>query len=160
MARILFGIILFLSICSYGQGDGTVAGSKEVTVSAKRGEVTINKEYTMMGSVLKEYSLSVFGVFTLSSDAVSDVLKTGETLSKGKLEFVLSKDCELIDVCVIKTSQSEIVYQELKLFASELADKFKAENYHHLFRFDNELGFVSEDSCVDNITVPVILKVN
>lgn len=159
MARIVFGIILFLSSFSYGQADGIMAGTKQIVISIEKGEVTIKKEYTMMGNVLKEYSLSVHGLFTLSLDAVSDLLKIGESLSRGKLEFILSNECKLIDIHVVKTTQSEVVNEELKLFASELLDKFKEENHQLIFQFDNELGFVNEDSCVDNITVPIVLKI-
>ncbi len=162
MKQLLFAGVLFFSQFLLGQekelSSGVVHEKIEKTIATETGEVIIKKESVKNGRISSDHSLSVFGILNLSGNAVTDVMKTGEPLKKGQLEFIFDKACNLLDIRVVESTKSEIANQELKQFAADLLLKIRQGNHTHLFQFDNELGFVNEDSCSDNLIVSVALK--
>ena len=151
------GILLFSHFVS-GQENTTVYEKTEQSIATETGEIIIKTESTKDGNRSFDHSLTIYGILNLSLKTVANVAGNGEQLKKGQLEFVFNKECKLLDVIVIETSGNELVNRELEKFASDLLDKISRENYDHLFLFDNELGFVNEDSCSDNLIVSIAMR--
>lgn len=156
MKHWIFVGFLSLSPLILGQDNVSI---EETTVTTEHGQVVVRKEVTKNKHQSSEHSLSIFGSLAISLNAATDVMTIGETLKKGHLEFIFSKECKLIDVKVIPTSQSKVVNEELKIFAKALLEKIQKENLNHLFLFDNEHGFVNQDSCTDNLNITISMKV-
>ncbi|EPB65677.1 hypothetical protein ANCCEY_15256 [Ancylostoma ceylanicum] len=141
-----------------GQENTTVYEKTEQSIATETGEIIIKTESAKDGNRSFDHSLTIYGILNLSLKTVANVAGNGEQLKKGQLEFVFNKECKLLDVIVIETSGNELVNRELEKFASDLLDKISRENYDHLFLFDNELGFVNEDSCSDNLIVSIAMR--
>ncbi len=151
--------VCFLLASPLTMGQNTSIETEEITVATENGQIFVRKEVAKNGRKSSEHSMAIYGSLTISLNAAMDVMKIGETLEKGQLEFVFNKECQLVDVRVIQTSQSKLVNDELKSFAGAVLEKIKQEDLNHLFLFDNELGFVNQDSCTDNLTILILMKV-
>lgn len=141
MEKFLFAIFFFLSQVSCGQ-------SSVIEIKTDSGTLTVNKS---------DNSLSVYGTLRISEKAAAEVIKSGMQNQKARLELMLSKNCNLSDILVKKQIPADSLNNELEQFASDLLNQVRIQNLEHIFQFDNELGFVNEDSCVDNLSVPVVL---
>ncbi|NGF75270.1 hypothetical protein G5B10_05220 [Fluviicola sp. SGL-29] len=102
-------------------------------------------------------ALSISGILHVSAATSAELTKFGLQNQKGKLKCILSKNCQLTGIEVIGQSPVTSLDHELKQFASDLHQRVRQQELDHLFQFDNELGFVNEDSCSDNLNVIIAL---
>lgn len=124
------------------------AQSSVTEIKAGSGVLTVDKS---------DNALSIYGTLHVSATTSSELTKFGAQGQKGKLKFILSKNCQLTEISVVGQSPVISLDNELKQFASELHQRIRQQGLDHLFQFDNELGFVNEDSCSDNLNVIVAL---
>lgn len=157
MKHWIFVVFTLASVVLLGQ-ESYSTEVKEVVVATETGQIIVRNEVSKNGRKSSEHSLSIFGTLTISLKAATDVMQIGETLKKAYLEFVFSKECKVLEIKVIQTSQSKVVNEELKIFAEALLEKIQTENLNHLFLFDNEHGFVNQDSCTDNLNIAISMN--
>ncbi len=124
------------------------AQSSVTEIKTDSGVLTVDKS---------DNALSIYGTLSVSAATTAELTKFGAQGQKGKLRFVLSKNCQLTEVIVVGQSPVTSLDRELKQFASELHQRVRQQDLDHLFQFDNELGFVNEDSCSDNLNVIINL---
>ncbi|HLU87386.1 MAG TPA: hypothetical protein VKZ44_06495 [Taishania sp.] len=139
-ARIIVLFLLF-HVCSFGQYE-------KHAVKEFPGTIFFEKN---------DESLRVYGMYVISSEFNTTLSKLSGNTNDVKLLFQLGNDCKLIGVSVLECPESSELKSEITAFCDNLLKQFREKNLHHLFQFDNELGFVNQDNCVDDLVVHVKL---
>lgn len=147
MTQFLFIVWMFLSQIGYSQSSDK---GNTTVIKTGSGELIVNKS---------DNSLSVWGKLDISSQTASEAQKSGIYSEKQQLELVLNKECKVTEISADKSMHNKIIHEELKKFAADLLLQISRQKLDYLFQFDNELGFVNEDSCSDNLNVTIALIV-
>ncbi len=119
------------------------------TIKTKNGILYVNKT---------DNALNVVGELVLSDEGIIKANEHGVFDTKHGFNFILDKKCKLTAI-QFDTSNvfNKFIATELTEFSLELFNQINTEQLEYLFQFDNDLGFVNEDSCSDNLTVSIKL---
>lgn len=139
-----FVLIIGFLFTFWGYSQGGIT-----TIDTQTGNLLVNKS---------DNSLAIYGNLKLTEKSHTELSKLGLQNQKAKIVLHLSKECKLENISVVEIIPITSVNEELKVFSQNLVTKIKEKKLESIFQFDNELGFVNQDSCSDNLSVSVTLS--
>lgn len=127
------------------------AQSALTEIKTKTGVLMVNKA---------DDALTVYGTLRLDASTINELRKLGLLDHKGKIKLILNKNCQVDDIVLREKYPLDQVNELLQQFVTDLTSTIGSKQYATLFQLNNDLGFVNEDNCVDNINASIAFVAN
>lgn len=129
-------------------------------VEAQTALIEVKTQYGILMVNKADDALAVYGTMKIDASTYAELTKQGLQNHKGKIKLILNKNCQIADIVLREAFPNGQVNAALKEFITELKSKIASKQYADLFQLNNDLGFVNEDNCVDNINASIAFVAN